>query len=129
LADSIPATDRDGVVIHLANESGPVLTSTPTLPAAPPVKIETLASGDRPPVQIAVKAAPKLDTSKLDRHGDRERTGTRPSYPAPEPVHLDAPKPARSVANKRKETSFLLLIPIAVLIGITVGALVFFLTQ
>jgi len=129
IGDSIPAMDRDGVVIHLANESGPVLTSTPTLPAAPPVNLEALTAADRPPVQIAV-TAPAKETSgsfKIDRGHDR--TDTRPSYPAPEPVLLDAKKPAKRAVKKRKETSFWILVPIAMLVGITVGAIVFFLTQ
>ncbi|MBK9263613.1 MAG: protein kinase [Polyangiaceae bacterium] len=124
ISDSIPSTDRDGVVIHLANESGPVLTSSPTLPAAPPVKVETLASGDRPPVQIAVKAASKETSGSFKLERQTERTGTRPSYPAPEPVFVDGKKPSK-VAKRRKETSFWVLVPVAVLIGITVGALVF----
>jgi serine/threonine-protein kinase len=129
LNDLIPSTDRDGVVIHLANESGPVLTSSPTLPAVPAVNVETLASGDRPPVQIAVKMPPKEASSSFKLERGSERTGTRPSYPAPEPVLAAAKKPAKIVAKKRKETSFWILVPIAVLVGITVGAVVFFLTQ
>ena len=128
LGDLIPSTDREGVVIHLANESGPVLTSSATLPAAPAV-LETLASGDRLPVQIAVKPQKEKDkgsTPKLDRGA--ERTDTRPSYPAPEPV-LAAKKSSKPVKKKRKEASFWILVPIAVLVGITVGAIVFFLTQ
>ena len=130
LSDMVASTDRDGVVIHLANESGPVLTSSPTMPAAPPIAAETLASGDRPPVQIAVKPQKEKETSasfKLERGA--ERTGTRPSYPAPEPVLAEPKKPSKSITKKRKETSFWILVPIAVLVGITVGAIVFFLTQ
>jgi serine/threonine protein kinase len=130
-ADSIPSTDRDGVVIHLANESGPVMTSSPTIPAAPPLTAETLASGDRPPVQIAVKAPPRETKApaKLERSSG-ERTNTRPSYPAPEPVQTEAKKKSSKITQKkRKETSFWILVPIAVLVGITVGAVVFFLTQ
>lgn len=130
VGDVIPSTDRDGVVIHLANESGPVLTSSPTLPAAPPVNLETLASLDRPPIQIAVKPQKEKEggsSSKLERSG--ERTNTRPSYPAPEPVPVPAKKSSKSTTKKRKETSFWILVPIAVLVGITVGAVVFFLTQ
>jgi serine/threonine-protein kinase len=129
LNDLIPSTDRDGVVIHLANESGPVHTSSPTMPAAPPLNLETLASGDRAPVQIAVKSPPKEASSSFKGERPAERTGTRPSYPAPEPVLLEAKKSTKSVPKKRKETSFWILIPIAVLVGITVGAVVFFLTQ
>lgn len=124
-----PTTDRDGVVIHLANESGPVLTSTPTLPAAPPVNLDTLASGDRPPIQIEVKLPPKEASSTLKAERSGERTNTRPSYPAPEPVLVEAKKRTKSLSKKRKETSFWILVPIAVLVGISVGAVVFFLTQ
>ncbi len=129
LSDMIPSTDRDGVVIHLANESGPVLTSSPTLPASPAINRETLASGDRPPVQISVKAPAKETSGSFKLERTQERTGTRPSYPAPEPVLRDAKKPAKKIAKRPKETSFWILIPIAVLVGITVGAVVFFLTQ
>ena len=129
VGDVIPSKDHDGVVIHMANESGPVLTSSPTLPAAPPMPAETLASGDRPPVQIAVKPLPKEASGALMLERQTERTGTRPSYPAPEPVFPDARKLAKSAKSKHKETSFWVLVPVAVLIGITVGALVFFLTQ
>jgi eukaryotic-like serine/threonine-protein kinase len=126
--DAASSTDREGVVIHLPNDSSPVLTSSPTLPAAPPVKVETLASGERPPVQIAVKAPKEGSSSfKIERSG--ERTNTRSSYPAPEPVLTDGKKPAKTAKKKRKETSFWILVPIAVLVGITVGAVVFFLTQ
>jgi serine/threonine-protein kinase len=130
LNDLVPSTDREGVVIHLSNESGPVLTSSPTIPAAPAVIPETLASGDRPPVQIAVKPQKEKDLAKSPKfERTTERTNTRPSYPAPEPEVFNPKKPAKAITKKRKETSFWILVPIAVLVGITVGAVVFFLTQ
>jgi hypothetical protein len=122
--DTLP--EQGGVVVHLPNDSGPVHASSPTVPAAH-VSSETLPSGERAPVHITVKP-PKENSSAAKVERQAERSDTRPSYPAPQPTNLAAPKPAK-VKKKSKETSFWVLVPFAVLIGITVGAVVFFLTQ
>ncbi|WP_308215639.1 protein kinase domain-containing protein [Polyangium jinanense] len=108
---------KDGVIIRVPADAEPVLGSSPTIPAAPSVT-DTLATGREPPPGLKKPASPKPPIVVSVPSDTRK---------AAAPLATDKP---RAVARKKKGgTSFWLLVPIAVLVGITVGAVVFFLTQ
>jgi serine/threonine-protein kinase len=106
---------REGVIITVPNPSGPVLSSSPTIPAHPPLMpTGTLAQG----MKLPPSASPK-------KNGDAGNA----TWKSAVSDDIRAPrKPGRSL-KRRSYASIWLLIPVAVLVGITVGAIVFFLTN
>ncbi|MDI1479022.1 protein kinase [Polyangium sp. y55x31] len=111
---------KDGVIIRVPADAEPVLGSSPTIPAAPSVT-DTLATGREPPPALKKATSPKPPAVATASSDDKARKAA---------AALAADK-SRTASRKKKKggTSFWLLVPIAVLVGITVGAVVFFLTQ
>ncbi len=109
---------REGVTITVPNPSGPVLTSSPTIPAHPPLMpTGTLTQGMKlPPSALAV----------MDRQKAAGLTRTKPAAGNDE---IRAARRQDRPLRRRRLASIWLLIPVAVLVGITVGAIVFFLTN
>jgi eukaryotic-like serine/threonine-protein kinase len=116
------ATAPDGgVIIRVPSPSDPggsPLASSPTIPAAPALlPTDTLATGRKPP-EPPLKPTGKTPEPKAARTSDKPDAGTS----------IVPSKKSRSQKGS-KSASFWLLVPVAVLVGITVGAIVFFLTQ
>ncbi|MRG90568.1 protein kinase domain-containing protein [Polyangium spumosum] len=111
---------KDGVIIRVPADAEPVLGSSPTIPAAPSVT-DTLTTGREPPPALKKAPSPKPPLVVKAPSEDKARK--------PGQASLAADKPRPITRKKKGGTSFWLLVPIAVLVGITVGALVFFLTQ
>ncbi|TKD08617.1 protein kinase domain-containing protein [Polyangium fumosum] len=110
---------KDGVIIRGPADAEPVLGSSPTIPAAPSVT-DTLATGREPPPGAKKPSSPKPPSVVKVVADDKAR---KPG------AALATDKPRAASRKKKGGTSFWLLVPIAVLVGITVGAVVFFLTQ
>ena len=110
---------KDGVIIRVPADAEPVLGSSPTIPAAPSVT-DTLATGREPPPGAKKPSSPRPPSVVKVVGDDKARK------PA---ALLATDKPRTATRKKKGGTSFWLLVPIAVLVGITVGAVVFFLTQ
>jgi serine/threonine-protein kinase len=122
-ADKAGAGDarREGITITVPNpSSGPVLTSSPTLPAHPPLMpTGTLTQGMKLP------ASALAAQEKMKKQAGAALAGKKPAVSD----EIRAPRrPGRPLA-RRPYASIWLLIPVAVLVGITVGAIVFFLTN
>ncbi|UQA56553.1 protein kinase [Polyangium aurulentum] len=105
---------REGVTITVPNPSGPVLTSSPTLPAHPALKpTGTLGQGMKLPPSVLAKQKEAALAMRKPAVSDEIRAPRKPGRPL----------------KRRPYASIWLLIPVAVLVGITVGAIVFFLTN
>ncbi len=111
---------KDGVIIRVPSNAEQVLGSSPTIPAAPSVGgTDTLATGREPAKKPSSPRPPAVGSAKANDKSPK------PSNAAA----LAVDKPRGVTRKKKGNTSFWLLVPIAVLVGITVGAVVFFLTQ
>ena len=135
----------EGIVIRVRNRlSDPVLSGSPTIPAAPGLSTDTLASGPRgargSDPGSKLPATPRVTPAET---ADKpilivaKPLAAHPAFVPPKaPIQSNETKPApaqamRWTGSKKKGggASFWLLVPVAILVGITVGAIVFFLTQ